>query len=126
MPDMVQSFVPYCIARNIPFYFSGCRTLRIKETDRVKALSAEFKKFGTEISFSGDGDLIWWDGKSKPDWSENVIIETYKDHRMALGMTPLCIKAAGLGISDPGVVSKSYPDFWKDLKETGFEYHKID
>ncbi|MGC9343540.1 MAG: 3-phosphoshikimate 1-carboxyvinyltransferase, partial [Bacteroidales bacterium] len=119
-PDMVQSFIPYCIARDIPFYFSGCRTLRIKETDRVSALHAELFKFGVQISFSEDGDMIWWDGKSKPDWNRDVTIETYKDHRMALGFAPLVIKARNMNIKDPGVVSKSYPNFWEDLRKAGF------
>lgn len=120
-PDMVQSFVPYCIAKNIPFYFSGCRSLRIKETDRVRALYNELSKFGVEISFSGDGDLIWWDGKTKPDWNRKVRIETYKDHRMALGLALLSIKSNQLLIEDPGVVSKSYPGYWEDLEKAGFK-----
>lgn len=123
-PDMVQSFIPYCIAKNIPFYFSGCRSLRIKETDRVKALYNELLKFGVEISFSDNGDLIWWDGKTKPDWNRDVRIVTYKDHRMALGLAPLSIKSNHLMIEDPEVVSKSYPGFWKDLEKAGFEIKK--
>lgn len=119
-PDMVQSFAPYCTARNIPFYFSGCRSLRIKETDRVTALYNELQKFGVEISFSADGDLIWWDGKSLPDWSKKVNIKTYDDHRMALGMAPLSLKSGELILEDPGVVSKSYPGFWTDLESAGF------
>jgi 3-phosphoshikimate 1-carboxyvinyltransferase len=119
-PDMVQSFVPYCIARNIPFYFSGCRSLRIKETDRVTALHRELRKFNVEISFSEDGDLIWWDGKSPASWKTSPLINTYKDHRMALGMAPLSIKAGEITIEDPDVISKSYPGFWDDLKQAGF------
>lgn len=119
-PDMVQSFIPYCVARDIPFYFSGCRTLRIKETDRVSALHKELMKFGVEIGNSEDGDMIWWDGKTKPDWSRRVTIETYKDHRMALGFAPLSIKAGEIIIQDPNVVSKSYPKFWDDLSKAGF------
>jgi 3-phosphoshikimate 1-carboxyvinyltransferase len=118
-PDMVQSFVPYCIARDISFYFSGCRSLRIKETDRVAALYNELLKFGVEISFSEDGDLIWWDAKTKPDWNRKVLIETYKDHRMALGFAPLAIKSGEITINDPEVVSKSYPGFWEDLRKVG-------
>ncbi|MBE0652650.1 MAG: 3-phosphoshikimate 1-carboxyvinyltransferase, partial [Bacteroidales bacterium] len=119
-PDMVQSFVPYCIAKGIPFYFSGCKTLRIKETDRVFALYQELGKFGVEISYSEDGDLIWWDGLTKPDWQRKVSVSTYKDHRMALGMAPLSIKTGELVIEDPMVVTKSYPSFWRDFEDAGF------
>lgn len=121
-PDMVQSFVPYCVARDIPFYFSGCKTLRIKETDRVSALYHELKKFGVEISYSEDGDTIWWDGLTRPDWLRKITISTYKDHRMALGMVPLCIKSGELSIDDPMVVTKSYPGFWDDFGNAGFTF----
>lgn len=120
IPDMVQSFIPYCIARNIPFRFSGCRTLRIKETDRVQALYQELFKFGVEISFTEDGDTIWWKGDSQPDWERSVTVNTYKDHRMALAFAPLSVLSPDLKIDDPAVVSKSYPGYWKDLSDAGF------
>lgn len=124
-PDMVQTFIPYCIAKDIPFYFSGCRSLRIKETDRVLALATELGKFGVKLEYTKDGEFISWDGKSKPDWSKTVSIDTYDDHRMALGMAPLCILTGDLQINEPGVVSKSYPDFWKDMKKAGFSITEI-
>lgn len=118
-PDMVQTYVPYCIGKNIPFEFSGCRSLRIKETDRISALQKELAKFNVILKSTEDGNLISWDGKSKPDWNKNVTIETYDDHRMALGMAPLCIVSKELIINNPAVVSKSYPGFWEDLEKTG-------
>lgn len=118
-PDMVQTFVPYCIGKNIPFEFSGCRSLRIKETDRINAMQKEFAKFNVKIKCSEDGNIIAWDSKSKPDWEKIVTIETYEDHRMALGMAPLCLISKKLIIDNPSVVSKSYPGFWQDLEKTG-------
>ena len=47
-------------------------------------------------------------------------IETYKDHRMAMSFAGLALKYDGLTIKDIDVVSKSYPNFWKDLKKAGF------
>ncbi len=124
-PDMVQTFIPYCIARGIPFEFSGCRTLRIKETDRVHALYTELKKFKVLLKFSEDGEFISWDGKTLPDWDLQVKIDTWDDHRMALGLAPLVIKTGSLVINDPDVVSKSYPGFWKDLQKAGFLIEEI-
>ncbi len=120
-PDMVQTVIPYCIARGIQFHFSGCRTLRIKETDRVLALYRELKKIGVELEFSEDGEYISWDGKSTPDWSVPVNIKTYNDHRMAMGFAPLAIKNSHLSIEDPKVVTKSYPSFWEDMRKAGFQ-----
>ncbi len=119
-PDMVQTVIPYCVARGIQFHFSGCRTLRIKETDRVIALHNELKKFGVKLKFSEDGEYISWDGKSTPEWSRPVTINTYDDHRIAMGFAPLAIKNSQLIIRDPKVVTKSYPSFWADMKKAGF------
>ncbi|MBT8310138.1 MAG: 3-phosphoshikimate 1-carboxyvinyltransferase, partial [Flavobacteriaceae bacterium] len=49
----------------------------------------------------------------------NISIDTYNDHRMAMAFAPLALKTH-LIINDAEVVSKSYPDFWKDLKHIGF------
>ena len=124
-PDMVQTIIPYCIAKNIVFSFSGCRSLRIKETDRVSALYRELNKFGVSIEFSDDGDQISWNGTSKPEWNREVTIETYHDHRMALGFAPLSLLTGQLVIRDPAVVSKSYPGFWVDLKKAGFRIEEV-
>jgi 3-phosphoshikimate 1-carboxyvinyltransferase len=50
---------------------------------------------------------------------EGVAIDTYHDHRMAMAFGPLALKV-NLIINDSDVVSKSYPDFWDDLKTLGF------
>ena len=47
-------------------------------------------------------------------------IETYKDHRMAMSFAPLCLEFGKLQINDVEVVSKSYPNFWEDLKTAEF------
>ena len=39
---------------------------------------------------------------------------------MAMSFAPLCLKFGELQINDVEVVSKSYPDFWEDLKKAGF------
>ncbi len=108
-PDLVQTIIPVCIAHEIPFEATGTRTLRIKETDRISALATEMNKFGVELQFDDSGDWITWDGSSRPSWHKNMAINTYKDHRMAMGMAPLGILCEGLRINDPMVVSKSYP-----------------
>ncbi len=119
-PDLVQSCVPYCVARGIPFRFSGCKTLLIKETDRLWALSTELRKFGVDISYASDGNVLYWDGSTKPYWGVIPVINTYHDHRMALSMAPLVIKSKEILIEDPLVVTKSYPDYWNDLRKAGF------
>jgi 5-enolpyruvylshikimate-3-phosphate synthase len=52
--------------------------------------------------------------------SEEIIINTYHDHRMAMGLAPLAT-LTNLKIESPEVVNKSYPGFWDDMKSVGFE-----
>ena len=119
-PDVAQTMACLCVAKKIPFHFSGLKTLKIKETDRIAALQSELGKLGAKITEPNHGEIAW-DGKTDPVNVKQVpIINTYHDHRMALAFAPLAIAGYQLKIDDPGVVTKSYPNFWNDLKEVGF------
>jgi len=119
MPDMVQTFVVTCCMLGIPFRFTGLRSLRIKETDRIEALCNEMSKLGFQLAAEGDDVLAWTGATEKRE--PTPLIETYKDHRMAMAFAPAaaCL-AEGVRIAEPQVVSKSYPAFWQDLAKAGF------
>lgn len=117
-PDIVQTIVCVCIGLDMPFEFSGLDTLRIKETDRIDALIMECKKLGY-VLYEDDKGHLCWDGE-KTDIDKNVVINTYNDHRMAMAFAPLAIKFEEITIDNPGVVKKSYPSYWDDLKRFGF------
>ncbi|WP_321368193.1 3-phosphoshikimate 1-carboxyvinyltransferase [uncultured Draconibacterium sp.] len=119
-PDVAQTMACLCVAKNIPFHFSGLKTLKIKETDRIAALQNELAKFGATITEPEFGELAW-DGKTDQEMQEeNPIINTYHDHRMALAFAPMALAGFKLRIDDPIVVTKSYPGFYEDLKQVGF------
>ena len=124
-PDLVQSLVPTCVLLGIPFRFTGTQTLRIKETDRILALHNEMKKFGVSIDFPESGEWISWSKKSKFKPNNKIIIETYKDHRMAMAFAPIALKTQEINISDPMVITKSYPLFWENLLSAGFTITEI-
>jgi 3-phosphoshikimate 1-carboxyvinyltransferase len=118
-PDLVQTFAVLCGLKGIPFRFDGTVTLRIKETDRIYALTHELAKFGINLRSAGDGSWIESDGKySIP--KATIKIRTYQDHRMAMAFATAAILGCNIDIENPGVVSKSYPGFWEDLKSAGF------
>ncbi len=118
MPDLAQTFAVVCAGLGIPFYFTGLETLKIKETDRISALIAELGKLGYGLYEPQEGALAWDGGFSEVN--ENIEIETYKDHRMALAFAPLAMKLGEIKILNPDVVNKSYPEYWEDLKSLGF------
>jgi 3-phosphoshikimate 1-carboxyvinyltransferase len=119
-PDIAQTMAALCMAKGIPFHFTGLETLKIKETNRVSALQKELAKFGAILMEPGEGELMW-DGIIHPDLVQNEpVIETYNDHRMAMAFAPLALSGNPVTINNPGVVTKSYPNFWKDLESIGF------
>lgn len=122
-PDLAQTIVVTCCALNVPFHFTGLQTLKIKETDRIQALITEMEKLGCHLESRNDSELIW-DGQRHPYPSPlTPAIDTYKDHRMALAFAPMALHHP-IDINDPHVVTKSYPHFWEDLHQAGFEVNE--
>ena len=117
-PDLAQTFVVTCAMLNRPFCITGLQSLKIKETDRLKALKTELEKFGINLKINS-GDTLSWNGKAHEPQS-HIAIDTYEDHRMAMAFAPCCFRFPQLRINNPQVVSKSYPEFWQDLETTGF------
>lgn len=119
IPDLAQTFVVTCCLMNIPFRFTGLQSLKIKETDRITALITELHKLGYVVRSEQDR-ILMWDGERCPA-EEEPIIETYEDHRMAMAFAPACLVLPQIKIDEPQVVSKSYPMYWDNLKQAGFE-----
>jgi len=118
-PDLAQTLVAALSGLKINGSFSGLKTLKIKETDRVEALRIELAKFGAIFNENGEDEWsLDCSGGQQPE--HRPIIETYEDHRMAMAVAPLCLAFGNLIIENPDVVNKSYPHFWEDLKSLGF------
>jgi 3-phosphoshikimate 1-carboxyvinyltransferase len=116
-PDLAQTFVVACAMMGIPFHFTGLKTLKIKETDRIEALKTEMRKLGF-VLHDEDGCELSWDGE-RCETDPLPAIDTYEDHRMALSFAPVVLMRS-IAINHPHVVTKSYPHFWSDLKQAGF------
>ena len=121
-PDLAQTFVVTCALLDIPFTFTGLASLKIKETDRIEALKAEMKKLGYPIKDENNNTLRWEGERCTPSLQP---IDTYEDHRMALAFAPAACRFPGLRINNPGVVSKSYPHYWDDLRKAGFNIEEV-
>ncbi|MDR0546136.1 MAG: 3-phosphoshikimate 1-carboxyvinyltransferase [Dysgonamonadaceae bacterium] len=117
-PDLAQTLTVTCCLLEQPFRFTGLQSLRIKETDRLSALQTELKKLGYLINIVSNSALEWNGEHCEPE--PNPVIATYEDHRMAMAFALVCLRREEIQIAHPEVVTKSYPDFWKDLKHAGF------
>ncbi len=124
-PDIAQTMACLCVAKQIPFHFYGLKTLKIKETDRIAAMQNELEKFGAKLYEPENGELAWDGTIDALIEQELPVIQTYHDHRMALAFAPMAIAGFTLEVDDPMVITKSYPDFWEDLKKIGFEIQVV-
>ncbi len=115
-PDLAQTLAVTCFGLGIGCHLTGLHTLKIKETDRLLALKNELSKLGAKVSVTNKTLTL----ESSNKINSEVAIDTYNDHRMAMAFAPLALKTAII-INDAEVVSKSYPDFWKDLEQLGFK-----
>ncbi len=119
IPDLAQTFAVTCCLLNIPFRFTGLQSLKIKETDRIFALKTELRKLGYILRDAQDS-ILTWDGERCPPEAQPVI-QTYEDHRMAMAFAPAALRFPEMRIAEPQVVSKSYPAYWENLQQAGFQ-----
>ena len=129
VPDIAQSIAVLCAGLGTSGLFTGLQTLRIKETDRIAALQNELAKVQVYLSqmpakFSPKSGLEYYMQEGKAIVKDLPSFATYHDHRMAMAFAPLALLGDIL-IEDPDVVSKSYPAYWKDLKEMGFQIQEV-
>lgn len=117
-PDIAQTIAVTCFGLGTGCHLTGLHTLKIKETDRLEALKVELAKFGADVTVTNDS-LTLAPSSPEKESTENVRVATYNDHRMAMAFAPLAIKTPFV-IEDAGVVSKSFPTYWEDLKTLGF------
>ncbi|HRE68052.1 MAG TPA: 3-phosphoshikimate 1-carboxyvinyltransferase [Cyclobacteriaceae bacterium] len=116
-PDLAQTVVPVCAVKGITGEFTGLESLRIKETDRIAALQNEIAKVGATLTEPSTGKWILAPGKIP---TSEITIDTYHDHRMAMGFAPWAT-LINLKINNPSVVNKSYPGFWDDVISVGIK-----
>ncbi len=124
-PDLAQTIITLAALKKHPLKFTGIESLAHKETDRIVALQNELAKLDAgqwtmdlgqwtmdnrlEISDMGHGTL-----------DKQISIDTYHDHRMAMAFSMLSMVFNEVEIKDEKVVSKSYPNFWNDMRALGF------
>ncbi len=121
-PDLAQTVIVVCAALGHDATFTGLETLKIKETDRVKALQNELAKIGVKLIEKGQVYKLDCSEKFIP---QRIFVNTYDDHRMAMAFAPLALLIPEVEIEDAQVVEKSYPAFWRDLESVKFSANPL-
>lgn len=100
--------------------FINTSRLKIKESDRIQAASAEIEKFGLKIADFGDFVLINEQILTKPEKPLNG----QNDHRIVMMLAVMASVYGGL-IDGIEAVNKSYPNFFNDIEALGIEVHYV-
>ncbi len=124
IPDEAMALsVAACFAPG-PSTFTGLKTLRVKETDRLAALQIELTKLGArvEIITTRDDEALRitpppaLGALSHADAPPPMVtFDTYDDHRMAMSLALVGLRRGNVVIRDPACVRKTYPTYWRDL-----------
>jgi len=95
--------------------------LRVKETDRLRALATELRKLGVVVAEFPDGLQI----NGNPETLHGAEVATYDDHRMAMCFGMAGARLPGIRIQEPACVAKTYPGFWEDLQRVGVHVQQV-
>ncbi len=114
MVDSVQTLAFISLFAGGPTVIRNVPNLRVKETDRIKALAVELSKLGAKVEEFSDGLGIEPPKKLKP-----AAVDTYNDHRMAMSAAVVALAQDGIVINNPMCVTKSFPEFFQVLSESG-------
>ena len=115
-PDQAQTLAVLAAFADGVTTMTGVRSLRVKETERVKAVQNELAKMGIKTESPNDDTLIVYGGNPRP-----AAIDTYGDHRMAMSFAVAGSKLEGMKIQNPQVVEKTFPTFWNELEKIGIQ-----
>lgn len=124
MQDAVPTMAVVAAFNNRPVRFVGIGNLRVKETDRIRAVANELNRIRPGLATEeGDDLLVASDPALLYAAHRNVTsrIETYHDHRIAMSFALAALRIGGVTILDPACTGKTYPDYWEMLASLGVE-----
>lgn len=116
-PDLVISIAVTCAILGIRATLFGVGHLRYKESDRIASLKIELIKIGARTEFDGER-LTIIPGKIS---TGSLLIDPHNDHRIAMAFSAIALMYREIKIIDYQVVEKSFPNFWEELKNLGFQ-----
>ncbi|GAA3017087.1 3-phosphoshikimate 1-carboxyvinyltransferase [Streptosporangium longisporum] len=109
MPDVVPTLAVVAAFAEGDTHISNIASLRVKECDRIAAVTTELRKMGISVQEYPDAMTITGGTPA------GAVIDTYDDHRIAMCFAVAGLRTEGVVIRDPGCVAKSFPTFWQTL-----------
>ena len=110
IPDAAMTVSVLALFADSPSRITGIASWRVKETDRIAAISAELQKVGAVVTSDMDSITV-----TPPETLQAATIETYNDHRMAMCFSLVALGGVPIKIMDPACVNKTYPQYFEDF-----------
>ena len=117
MQDAVPTLAVLAAFNNHPVRFVGIANLRVKETDRIRAVANELNRIKPGLGTEEGDDLIV--AADPALTSQGARIQTYHDHRIAMSFALAGLRIGGITILDPACTGKTYPAYWDMLEGLG-------
>ena len=111
IPDAAMTLAILALFAKGPTTLESIASWRVKETDRILAMETELKKLGASVITTESSITI----KPPRVINNNISIDTYDDHRMAMCFSLVCLANKNIIINDPECTNKTYPNFFKDF-----------
>jgi 3-phosphoshikimate 1-carboxyvinyltransferase len=124
MQDAIPTIAVLAAYNNTPVRFTGIANLRVKECDRVRALSLGLNAIRDGLAREEGDDLIVNSDPGLAGQTCRAEIDTFADHRIAMSFALAGLKTAGIAILDPKCVGKTYPAYWDALASLGVSYEQ--
>jgi 3-phosphoshikimate 1-carboxyvinyltransferase len=119
MQDAVPTLAVLAAFNGAPVRFTGIANLRVKECDRIRALSTELSRIRPGLGVEDGDNLIVTGDPALAGRTLPTRIETYADHRIAMSFALAGLKIGGITILDPDCTAKTWPDYWQVLQALG-------
>lgn len=119
MQDAIPTIAVLAAFNETPVRFVGIANLRVKECDRIRALSTGLNTIRDGLATEEGDDLLVASDPKLADQTLPARIDTFADHRIAMSFALAGLKIGGITILDPGCVAKTYPDYWDAMEALG-------
>jgi len=119
MSDQTPTLAALAVMADAPVTISGVAHVRHHESDRIAAMARELGRLGIRTEEHEDG-LTVWPGTPRP-----ARLDPHDDHRIAMSLALLALRAPGLEIANPGTTSKTFPQYWEYLERLGFGVERL-
>lgn len=122
MQDAIPTIAVLAAYNTTPVRFVGIANLRVKECDRIRALSLGLNAIRDGLAHEDGDDLIVHSDPALAGQTVAASIDTFHDHRIAMSFALAGLKTGGIAIQNPVCVGKTYPGYWKALASLGVQY----